>query len=281
MQQKRRWIGIFDRSAATYDHVGPALFSHFGQKLVEIADIPDGAQVLDVATGKGAVLFPAADAVGDNGNILGIDLSAQMVRATAQEIARRGLQNCDTRQMDAEHLDMPDETYDFVLCGFAVFFFPHIDETLAEFRRVLKPNGRLVFSTFDAQHIQNWEWFYAAAQKYLPPAPAAEASPVPVFSTAAGLKDLLGAAGFAQAEVFEETAAFIYASDHEFWSFIWSQGMRGTLEAIENTSGTMALKAFQGEVNEWFHSKKAEDGLHLSIPALISSAIKPHALPDL
>jgi hypothetical protein len=47
-----------------YDRVGPRFFSHFGRRLVALAQIPSGAHVLDVATGRGAVLFPAAECVG-------------------------------------------------------------------------------------------------------------------------------------------------------------------------------------------------------------------------
>ena len=42
--------------------------------------------------------------------------------------------------MDAENLDFPASFFDFVLCGFALQFFPHLDRALEEFRRVLKPN---------------------------------------------------------------------------------------------------------------------------------------------
>ena len=57
-QRKQQVSGLFDRAANTFDHVGPRFFSHFGRRLVELAHIPIGAHVLDVATGRGAALFP-------------------------------------------------------------------------------------------------------------------------------------------------------------------------------------------------------------------------------
>ena len=57
----------FDRVAATYGRVGPRFFAHFGRRLVELAQIPAGADVLDVATGRGAILYPAAGRVGPRG----------------------------------------------------------------------------------------------------------------------------------------------------------------------------------------------------------------------
>ena len=49
--------------------------------------------------------------------------------------------------MDAEKLEFPDNSFDFVFCGFALFFFPSILKAVSEFKRVLKPGGRLVVST--------------------------------------------------------------------------------------------------------------------------------------
>lgn len=50
--------------------------------------------------------------------------------------------------MDAEHLDFPDATFDRVLCGFGVMFFPNQNRALGEFRRVMKPGGRVAVSTW-------------------------------------------------------------------------------------------------------------------------------------
>jgi O-methyltransferase/aklanonic acid methyltransferase len=62
-QDKARLSGIFDRASATYGQVGPGYFAHFGERLVERAGLAPGMRVLDVACGRGAVLFPAAQLV--------------------------------------------------------------------------------------------------------------------------------------------------------------------------------------------------------------------------
>src|SRR5512140_3367880 len=100
-------IGVFSRAAPTYDRIGPRFFAHFGRVLVERAQLTPGAAVLDVAAGRGAVLFPAAQQVGTGGRVIGIDLSAEMVRETAAEIRNSGWQHVEMRQMDAEQLDFP------------------------------------------------------------------------------------------------------------------------------------------------------------------------------
>ena len=67
-QAYKEWIaGVFGRGADTYSQIGPQLFQYFGQKLVDYAEIPAGAKVLDVACGRGASLFPACERTGPQG----------------------------------------------------------------------------------------------------------------------------------------------------------------------------------------------------------------------
>src|SRR5262245_57048757 len=80
-QRKERVAGVFDRVAGTYGRVGPPFFAQYGARLVEFAQITRGSRVLDIATGRGAVLFPTAERVGSTGAVTGIDLSEAMVKA--------------------------------------------------------------------------------------------------------------------------------------------------------------------------------------------------------
>src|SRR5574341_1828141 len=153
---KRQVIDLYDRASETYDNVGPRFFTHFGQRLVELTHVSPGMDVLDVATGRGAILFTAAETVG-SGAVTGFDLSWQMVKYTAAEAQKRGIRNVHIAQMDAENLGFPDASFDRVLVGSALFFFPNLHQALSEFYRVLKPGGQFggtVWGQFD----ERWFW---------------------------------------------------------------------------------------------------------------------------
>ncbi|MBN8654238.1 MAG: methyltransferase domain-containing protein [Anaerolineae bacterium] len=280
-QRKQQVSGLFSRVAATFDNVGPRFFSHFGRRLVELACIPNGAHVLDVATGRGAALIPAAESVGTQGRVVGIDLSEGMVQETAKELARLGLSsNIEVRQMDAEHLQFPDESFDFVLCAFGIFFFPQLERAMSEVRRVLKSNGRIGVTTWEKSWDEHWGWFDELAKKYLPPEPNAsqgadsDTVPQPVFDTPEGLETILKEAGFADIQVVFEATDFVYATEEEHWSSLWSHGARATLEKIEQSTGAGGLQNFKADVFTKTRSIKQTDGIHQLFPVLFALATK-------
>ena len=104
---------------------------HFGRRLVDIAAIAPGNRVLDVASGRGAVLFPAAEKAGEFGDAVGVDFAEEMVRLASQEAARLQLRS-RLQVMDAEHLSLPDAAFDQVLCGFGIMFFSSQERALSE-----------------------------------------------------------------------------------------------------------------------------------------------------
>ena len=81
MRDHKKWVSeIFDKAAPEYGKKSSAFFSYFGKRLVEQVQIPSNAQILDVATGRGAVLFPLAEALGSSGKVVGIDINADVKR---------------------------------------------------------------------------------------------------------------------------------------------------------------------------------------------------------
>ena len=280
-QRKQLYQGIFSRSAATYGQAGPPYFSHFGRRLVAFTQLPPGARVLDVACGRGAVLFPAAEAVGPAGKVIGIDFSEAMVAETAREITTGAIPNASVMQMDAEHLQFPDESFDFVLCGFALFFFPQLDQALAEMRRVLVPGGQVVVSTW-GQFDERWEWLGKLIEKYLPPEPeeaakeqpVAEKQPGPDFRTPAGVEAILAAGGFRFLRAEVQTEEMAYRSEAEWWASNWSHGARQPLEDIERKAGPSGLERYQAEAFARLQAFKTPDGFPQRLEVVLAAGQK-------
>lgn len=255
---------VFDRAASGYGRL--KYFPLFGRRLVEMAQIPGGAKVLDVASGRGAVLFPAAKQVGPRGRIIGIDLSEGMVQETGAEIRRRGLQKAEIRQMDAERLEFPDASFDYVLCGFSLFFFPHLQRALTEFRRVLKSQGRLAATTW-GDDDERWNWYDEVRNSYQ--------LALKVRSWALDKRDELQAvfsqAGFSDIHITTEEADWVFGDEEEWWAMQWSTTNRATLEKMAPD----VLERFKAEVSERMQALKQPDGMHYRLQVHFALATKP------
>ena len=246
-QAKLMMAGVFNRAAATYGQVGPGYFGYFGQRLVEQAGLAPGMHVLDVGTGRGAVLFPAAQAVGPSGSVLGIDLAEEMVRATNAEIEQRGVLNARAQVMDADHLTFPEAAFDAITCAFSIFFLSDRDAVLSAFRRLLCPGGRLALSIWAEEtptEGARWRWYDDLVKRFLPSSSGSSPlNPGREMDTSEHLAARLTHAGFAEVRVQSETKAFPYITPEDWWQERWSLFFRVALERLSSD----ALVALQTE----------------------------------
>ncbi|WP_201376809.1 class I SAM-dependent methyltransferase [Ktedonobacter robiniae] len=269
-QMKQQIAAGFGRAATTYDRVGPHFFSYFGQRLVTLTSPVNGMRILDVAAGKGAILFPVAEHIGPTGHAVGIDLSEQMVQETNAEIMRRELRNAEIHLMDAEQLNFPDASFDGVYCGFALFFLPSINDALAECHRVLKPGGYIAVSTWGKDDTR-WSWY---GELLKASNISWDAAPWVRFQALNNEKDVhrvLTEAGFQDLHTITEEREFVYTHEEEWWNIQWSHGMRHILETLS----PVALQDFKHETFHRMQALKQPDGLHQIYTALLTWDKKP------
>lgn len=124
-------------AAEAYDaQFVPAFFAQWVPPLLDLADVRPGRTVLDVACGTGVVARAAADRVGRDGDVTGVDLSAAMLA-----VARRVRPGVTWRSGDVTDLPFADGTFDAVVCQMALMFFPDLPRAAAEMARVAVPGG--------------------------------------------------------------------------------------------------------------------------------------------
>jgi ubiquinone/menaquinone biosynthesis C-methylase UbiE len=229
--EHRDSLAAFDRAARTYERIGPRFFTHFGRRLVELVGVQAGSRVLDAASGAGAALLPAAEAVGPQGLVVGIDLAESMVDRLRREIGQRHVPQAHARLMDAQDLQFPDASFDFVVCGFAVDVFPNPERALGEFRRVLVAGGRLGLSLSPGwwwEGDARWGW-HAELLKSL----GAEVQLGPRrFRSVDEVETALRTLGFTDVVTVEERFDLTWADPDEWWRWGWSHGWRRVLESM-------------------------------------------------
>ena len=142
---------VFDRVARTYDSVGVPWFTPIAERLVrELAPAP-GEKAVDLGCGRGAALFALAAAIGSTGEVVGIDVSAEMIEATREDAARRRLDWIEFKVDDASAPDLSGGHFDIVSASLVAFFLPDPLAAVRAWSGLLASGGRLGISTFGDQ----------------------------------------------------------------------------------------------------------------------------------
>lgn len=138
----------FDTRAASYS--GNEWHQRCAERLVNLCEMQPGQVVLDAGTGTGFAALAAAHAVGPSGRVCGVDVSAGMLQVARQSGVRLKATSVDWVQNNAEQLPgYADATFDVVTCAAALLYMS-VSTALKEWHRLLKPGGRVAFSTMAA-----------------------------------------------------------------------------------------------------------------------------------
>ncbi len=131
--------------AEIYDQVFvPAVVGSWSPRLAELVGLQRGERVLDVACGTGDLTRCAAARVGLQGQVIGLDISPEMLAVARQKDgAEPAAAAIEWRQGSADALPLAEAAFDVVCCQLGLMFFPDRVAALAEMRRVLVPGGRL------------------------------------------------------------------------------------------------------------------------------------------
>ena len=139
-------------------------------QLVRYAEIASGQRVLDVGCGTGTIAITAAST---GAHLTGLDLSPVLLERARQN-AKTAAVAIEFHEGDAEALPFKDGEFDVVVSQFGHMFAPRPDVAIAQMLRVLRPGGRIAFSTWPPEHMVGR--MFALTGRYMPP-PAGVAPP--------------------------------------------------------------------------------------------------------
>ena len=242
--QREQW----NKDGAAWRRWTPTLDRWYGdltRQMLDLARIQPGQRILDVAAGAGEPAVSAAERVGPRGYVLATDISEGIVELALQVARERGLRQIETRAMDGEKLDLPDASFDAVLCRLGLMYMPHPVTALREWRRALRPGGRVAVVVFSTPEGNSWGAVPAAIirrRAQLPPPVPGQPGP---FSLGAPgvLEDVFRQAGFADPEVRAVPVPLTMASAAEY--------VRVAREAFGAFNAMMAHLAPQERESVW------------------------------
>ncbi len=152
LSKKEEVQEMFDHIAPRYDLLNHTLSMSIDRlwrrHVVRIVQRCKPRQILDVATGTGDLAIAMAQRL-DGVQVLGVDLSQQMLQVAGRKVAARGLDSrIRLEQGDAEHLGVADGSVDVATVAFGVRNFGDLDAGLRELARTLRPGGCVVILEF-------------------------------------------------------------------------------------------------------------------------------------
>jgi SAM-dependent methyltransferase len=182
-----------------------------------IASLDAGESVLDLGSGAGFDCFLAAQAVGEAGRVIGVDMTPEMVEKARTNASQNDAENVEFRLGEIEHLPVSDESIDVIISNCVVNLSPDKPQVFDEAFRVLRPGGRLAISDVVLT---------AAVPDDVRADPDSVASCVAGASTVDGLETILTDTGFESVGIApkDDSDEFIrdWDDDHDVSEFLVS-----------------------------------------------------------
>lgn len=248
--------------------------SAYAALLIGMVQPRPGERVIDVATGPGVVALAAAQAVGPSGQVLATDLTPAWSGLIAEAAAQAGLTNVSFREMGAEHLEVPDGSFDLALCQFGLMFVPEPVQALREMRRALREGGRLgvvVWSTADQVHLFDTHRMVGAIA---PPPPPEERMPTPLQLGEPGLIErLVAEAGWRDLVSDRLTLDFVVSDSEAHWQMAISGAPPHVTAAVATLSAAESEKLHRSVI-EHLESYRRDGEIRLPSEAIFVTAFR-------
>lgn len=251
--------GDFTRIADTMRESGAALVESFG--------ITPGLKVLDLGCGDGTTAIPAAKR---GGEVLGVDIAANLVAAGNARARDLGLGNCRFQEGDASDMkDVPDRSVDLVVSIFGAMFAPRPFDVAKEMVRVTKPGGRIIMGNWIPNDPTLVAQILKISAAFTPPPPEGFVSPM-TWGIEDQVTERFVAAGIAEGDIAFARDTFTFRLEGTPEAFVarFRQFYGPTMNAFDAAEKDGRAADLQAQLETLFRAQNTSDRPGLcNIPA--------------
>jgi ubiquinone/menaquinone biosynthesis C-methylase UbiE len=257
----------FDTVAQGYDHPSLSFFPETAKRMVEHLKLEADLQLLDVCTGTGVVALTAAEKL-TAGKVTGIDLSTGMLQQAKNKAVDKKLMNTEFLQMDLDHLEFPEATFDVATSSFGLFFLEDMTKALRNIAHTVKPEGRIAISSFTGDAFAPMsDMFikcYESTGREVPPLSWKR------LATKELLEQQFNAVGITKVDVHHEPLGYKMTSAQMWWDVVWNAGWRSLLNQLSEQEQEEFKKVHMDEITQCL----GDDGVWFNTEVLIAIAEK-------
>jgi SAM-dependent methyltransferase len=251
--------GDFTRIAASMRESGEAVVAGLG--------ITPALTVLDLGCGDGTTALPIARL---GGNVLGVDIAANLVEAGNRRARDAGLTNLRLQEGDASNLsDVADQQFDLVVSMFGAMFAPRPFDVAKAMVRVTRPGGRIVMGNWIPGDPTLVAQILSISAAYSPPPPEGFVSPM-TWGIETNVVDRFSAAGVSPSNITCERATYSFVSPQPPQAFVadFKAYYGPTMNAFDAAAKAGRAADLQGELEALFERQNQSGSkLTTSIPA--------------
>jgi len=222
----------YGAAADHYERPQVGFWDRFGAATVSRLGLSTGEHVLDLCCGAGASALPAARAVGENGQVTGIDVAEPLLALARARAAADGLTNVEFRLADATATGLAAESFDAVLCVFGVFFAADMPAFVANMWRLVRPGGVLAITVWGPGLFEPANTVFWESVRDVEPALYKAFNPWDEITTPELLAGLFAKAGVPRASTQAVAGTHNLDTPDGFWDVVLGSGYRSTVEAL-------------------------------------------------
>jgi ubiquinone/menaquinone biosynthesis C-methylase UbiE len=222
----------YNAAADFYDASPLSFWDYFGRRTIELASLPSGSRVLDVCCGAGASALQAAEAVGQRGAVIGVDLAKELLELARAKAIQRRLRNIEFEVGDMLSLRFSVASFDAAVCVFGIFFVPDMSKAVSELWSRIRPGGKLAVTTWGPNFCEPANDAFWSPIKDIRPDLFKGFNPWDRINDPAGLRKILDEGGVASPNIIAENRLHPIKSPEDWWTIVLGSGYRGTIEQL-------------------------------------------------
>ncbi len=258
----KRAADTYDAAADLFDAPPLAFWDRHGRRAVKLANLRKGERILDVGCGTGASAIPAAEAVGPNGSVLGIDVAAKLLDVAAKKALASGLRNIEFRVADMRILGEPDESFDAIISVFSLFFVPDMEKQVAELWRMLRPGGRFVATVWGPNSFHPAADIFAEELRCVRPDIPPVVMPWERLTKPAGFQQLFIGGGAAKPKVHSSADSQKLERPEDWWTIVMGSGFRGDVDQLSDEEHRLVRERVRARIQSETINEVDTSALH-------------------